>query len=169
MGIKSNTNNADVIDTNKNVNWMDSRGFWTFYALLLGSLYMATPILVPSPHQWTVVNVVHGIVTFGIMHWIKGSPDDSNSMGDYRELTFYEQIDQGHPWTGTKKFLMIVPTALFMLACVTTDYDTVHLCINLPIWAILILAKLPELDRVRIFGINSTVGIDDVAKKGKYE
>lgn len=50
------------VDTNKNVNWMDSRGFWTFYGLLLGSLYMATPVLVPSPHKWTVVNVVHGIV-----------------------------------------------------------------------------------------------------------
>lgn len=62
MGSKSN-NGADlVIDTNKNVNWMDSRGFWTFYALLLGSLYMATPVIVPSPHQWTFVNVLHGIV-----------------------------------------------------------------------------------------------------------
>lgn len=98
------------------------------------------------------------------MHWIKGSPADSDSMGDYRELTFYEQIDEGRPWTSTKKFLMIVPTVLLMLASVSTDYDTKHLLINIPIWLILILAKLPELDRVRIFGINSTVGIDDVKK-----
>lgn len=103
------------------------------------------------------------------MHWIKGSPDDSNSMGDYRELTFFEQIDQGHPWTGTKRFLMIVPTVLFMLASVATDYDTAHLLINFPIWATLILAKLPELDRVRIFGINSTVGIDDPSRKDKLQ
>lgn len=102
------------------------------------------------------------------MHWIKGSPDDCN-MGDYRELTFYEQIDQGHPWTTTKKFLMTIPTLLFLAASVATDYDTRHLLINFPIWATLILAKLPELDRVRIFGINSTVGIDDETKKGKGE
>lgn len=63
MGVSKSNSGADlVIDTNKNVNWMDSRGFWTFYALLLGSLYMATPVLVPSPHQWTFVNVLHGIV-----------------------------------------------------------------------------------------------------------
>ncbi|KAF1773834.1 ORMDL family [Phytophthora cactorum] len=111
------------VDTNKNVNWMDSRGFWTFYIMLLALL-----------------NVIHGVVSFGIMHWIKGSPDD-NSMGDYRELTFYEQIDQGHPWTNTKKFLMMIPTFLFLAASVATDYDTRHLLINFPIWATLILAS----------------------------
>ncbi|KAF1792413.1 ORM protein [Phytophthora cactorum] len=139
------------VDTNKNVNWMDSRGFWTFYIMLLASLYMAMPIAFPT----------HGdaltAVSFGIMHWIKGSPDD-NSMGDYRELTFYEQIDQGHPWTNTKKFLMMIPTFLFLAASVATDYDTRHLLINFPS-GLAHPGKLPELDRVRIFGINSTVGM----------
>ncbi len=93
---------------------------------------------------------------------MKGSPDD-NSMGDYRELTFYEQIDEGHAWTGNKKFLIVLPTVLLMLASVTTDYDVKHLMINIPVWVVLTLAKLPELHRVRIFGINSTVGIDGEA------
>ncbi|KAJ0410364.1 hypothetical protein P43SY_002696 [Pythium insidiosum] len=156
---------GDDVNTNKNVNWMESRGFWTFYVLMIASIYMAMPLLVPASEAWTYVNVIHGVVSFGIMHWIKGSPDDTNAMGDYRELTFYEQIDEGRPWTPTKKFLMMVPTALFMLASVTTDYDAKHLFVNFPIWVTLILAKLPELDRVRIFGINSTVGIDDVKKE----
>jgi len=155
---------AGEVSLNKNVNWIESRGFWTFYVILLGCLYAAMPLFVPAREAWTYVSVIHGLVSFGIMHWIKGSPDEQNSMGDYRELTFYEQIDEGHPWTPTKKFLMMVPTALFMAASVATDYDTKHLLINFPIWATLILAKLPELDRVRIFGINSTVGIDDVKK-----
>ncbi|TMW62906.1 hypothetical protein Poli38472_005524 [Pythium oligandrum] len=152
------------VSTNKNVNWMESPGFWTFYTLLLASIYMAMPLFVPPVEAWTYVSVIHGVVSFAIMHWIKGSPDESNAMGDYRELTFYEQIDEGRPWSANKKFLMLVPTALFMFASVATDYDLKHLLINFPIWATLILAKLPELDRVRIFGINSTVGIDDVKK-----
>ncbi|DAZ94448.1 TPA: hypothetical protein N0F65_002766 [Lagenidium giganteum] len=161
---------ADItVNTNKNVNWMESRGFWTFYILILLVIYTATPLFVPAQDCWTAVNVFHGVVSFGIMHWIKGSPDDTNSMGDYRELTFYEQIDDGHAWTGNKKFLMIVPTVLFMLASVATDYDTRHLLINFPIWLTLILAKLPELHGVRIFGINSTVGIDDEIKPKKDE
>jgi hypothetical protein len=54
---------AAHVETNKNVNWMDSRGFWTFYIMLLGSLYMAMPIIVPAPNVWTAVNVLHGVVS----------------------------------------------------------------------------------------------------------
>lgn len=98
------------------------------------------------------------------MHWVKGTPDD-NALNDNRELTFFEQIDQGRPWTTTKKFLMVVPTLLLLLASMSTDYDLKHLIINVPIWLTLVIAKLPGLDRVRIFGINSTPGIDDVKKE----
>lgn len=60
---------AAHVETNKNVNWMDSRGFWTFYIMLLGSLYMAMPIIVPAPNVWTAVNVLHGVVSFlGRLH-----------------------------------------------------------------------------------------------------
>lgn len=51
------------VDTNKNVNWMDSRGFWTFYILLLASLYMAMPIVFPSHGDaLTAMNAIHGAV-----------------------------------------------------------------------------------------------------------
>ena len=47
------------------------------------------------------------------MHWIKGTPSEVGDLqGKYRELTFWEQIDDGMPWTPTKKFLMLIPTAL---------------------------------------------------------
>ena len=98
------------------------------------------------------------------MHWIKGSPDDNETNGAYRELTFWEQIDDGRPWTRTRKLFMIVPTALFAIASITTDYAVTDLLVNGPVWLILILGKLPEFHRVRIFGINSTAGIDDAWK-----
>lgn len=94
------------------------------------------------------------------MHWYKGAPDE-HSQGEYRELTFYEQIDNGIAWTSTKKILMLVPTALFAVASVATDYAWADLLINFPIWGVLILGKLPSFHRVRIFGINSTVDLDD--------
>lgn len=50
------------VDTNKNVNWMDARGFWVFYSLLLLTLYMVMPVLLPPPNAWTGVNVIHGVV-----------------------------------------------------------------------------------------------------------
>lgn len=48
-----------------------------------------------------------------------------------------------------------------MIASVATNYATLDLVINFPVWLILILGKLPEFHRVRLFGINATVGIDD--------
>lgn len=37
-----------------------------------------------------------------------------------------------------------------------------YLAINAPVYVIVgILPKIPEMHRVRLFGINSTIGIDD--------
>lgn len=49
------------------------------------------------------------------------------------------------------------------MASLHTNYAGIHLAVNFPIWAILILGKLPEFHRVRVFGINATVGIDDTS------
>jgi hypothetical protein len=101
-------------------------------------------------------------ISFITLHWIKGAPDDSTRSSEYRELTFFEQIDNGITWTRTKKLLMLVPT-LLLLAVVVTTNDPRQLVANLLVWMVLILAKLPMLDRVRLFGINSTVGIGEEA------
>ena len=111
------------------------------------------------------------------MHWIKGSPADNESQGEYREMTFFEQVlaclhlerlmaqvDGGRPWTWTKKGLMIMPSVIFAMASISSDYNSVDLLINFPIWFVLIVGKLPELHGVRLFGINATVGIDDAWK-----
>ena len=92
-------------------------------------------------------------------HWIKGTPDDS-TQGEYNGFTLYEQIDVGTPWTNTKKFLMLIPTLLNWLACHTADYKPIHIVVNCGIFLICIIAKIPEMHRVRLFGINSTLGID---------
>lgn len=94
-----------------------------------------------------------------MFHWIKGCPDDS-TQGEYNALTLYEQIDAGVPWTDTKKFLMLVPTLLTLMACYAANYKPFHIVVNCGIFLICIIAKIPEMHRVRIFGINSTPGID---------
>lgn len=72
----------------------------------------------------------------------------------------YEQIDAGIPWTNTKKFLMLIPTLITWIACHEADYKPIYIIVNMSMFLILIIAKLPEMHRVRIFGINSTPGID---------
>lgn len=95
-----------------------------------------------------------------MLHWIKGCPDDS-TQGEYNGLTLYEQIDAGVPWTATKKFLILVPSLLCLVACFTADYKPFYLVVNCGIMAICVIGKFPQMHRVRIFGINSTPGIDE--------
>lgn len=73
----------------------------------------------------------------------------------------YEQIDAGVPWTTTKKFLMLVPAVLTWIACFAADYKAFHIIVNVAIFLICIIAKLPQMHGVRILGINSTPGIDN--------
>lgn len=76
-------------------------------------------------------------------------------------MTLFEQIDAGTPWTITKKFLMLVPTLLTWMSCYAADYKPFYLIINLSIFFICLIAKMPQMHGVRILGINSTPGIDN--------
>ena len=55
---------------------------------------------------------------------------------------------------------MLIPTILTWLACHTANYEPVSVVVNCGMFLIQIIAKIPEMHRVRIFGINSTPGID---------
>ena len=147
---------------NKNVDFMSSGPLpKVFYAILVLMLWFSIHITGTfSPEDcWTVVNMVHGVVTFVMFHWIKGCPDDS-TQGEYNGFTLYEQLDAGVPWTSSKKFLMLMPTLITWMACYIADYKPIYIVVNCGMFLISIIAKIPEMHRVRIFGINSTAGID---------
>jgi hypothetical protein len=153
---------SEVDLENKNVNWLSMS--WTKPSYVL-FIYLFNSLLVmsnffPIKDCWTVTNIVHAVITFLLFHWIKGSPD-AMSQGAYNGLTLYEQMEAGVPWTATKKFLMLVPTAMLLLACNSTDYEPTHVVVNCGIFLLLIIPKIPDMHRVRILGINSTPGIDD--------
>jgi len=101
-------------------------------------------------------------VFFYLFHWIKGSPDNF-SQGEFNGLTLWEQIDDGIPWTKTKKLFFLIHTVLVFAASYVTDYDLNYLAMNGPVYILLgIIPKIPEMHRVRVFGWNKTTGIDDV-------
>mmetsp|Transcript_13861 Transcript_13861/g.23091 ORF Transcript_13861/g.23091 Transcript_13861/m.23091 type:complete len:195 (+) Transcript_13861:74-658(+) len=146
---------------NKNIDWIGGPFTHLCYVIVVlalwGLIHIST--LFPAEDCWTVTNVIHGVVTFIMLHWIKGCPDDS-TQGEYNGLTLYEQIDAGVPWTSSKKFLILVPTLLCLVACFTADYKPFYIVVNCGIMLICVVGKMPQMHRVRIFGINSTPGID---------
>ena len=84
---------------------------------------------------------------------LQGSPIDADQ-GKYDKLTFWEQLDDGVQYTGTRKFFTAVPVILFLLATHGTDYQRQPLGVNLGVAIVLLVSKFPALHKVRIFGIN---------------
>lgn len=50
-------------------------------------------------------------ITFIAFHWNRGSPMWEDQ-GEFIDKTLWEQIDNGVPWTDTRKYLMVVPILL---------------------------------------------------------
>lgn len=138
---------------NKNTNWLSSTGAWAFYVGLIALLWLLVSLFVDPGLAWTWVNIIHGVGTFYLFHWVKGSPIDADQ-GKYDRLTFWEQLDDGVQFTGTRKFFTAVPVILLLLATHGTDYQRQPLGVNLGVALTVLVSKVPALHKVRIFGIN---------------
>lgn len=146
---------------NKNVDWINSKGTKLGYLFIVAVvfLFLNATQLFQLHESWTVTNLAHMIVSFFMLHWVKGCPDDF-TQGEYNGLTLYEQIDAGVSWTNMKKFFILVPTVLTLVACHYAGYEKVFVIVNISAFIICLIPKLPMMYRVRVFGINSTPGID---------
>ncbi|KAL0379369.1 UNVERIFIED_CONTAM: hypothetical protein Sangu_0001200 [Sesamum angustifolium] len=76
------------------------------------------------------------------------------TFGIYNGLTWWEQIDNGKQLTRNRKFLTVVPVVLYLIASHTTDYQHPMLFFNTLAVLVLVIAKFPNMHKVRIFGIN---------------
>lgn len=93
-------------------------------------------------------------ITYHFFHWKKGTPF-ADDQGMYNTLTWWEQMDNGKQLTRNRKFLVVVPVVLYLIASHTTDYQHPMLFLNTLAAAVLVVAKLPNMHKVRIFGINA--------------
>ncbi|PKU63792.1 ORM1-like protein 2 [Dendrobium catenatum] len=143
-------------DLNKNTEWFMYPGVWTTYIFIIFftwltvlSVFGCTPGM-----AWTIVNLTHFAVTYYFFHWKKGTPF-AEDQGIYNRLTWWEQIDNGKQLTDNRKFLTVLPVVLYLIASHTTDYQHPMLFFNTLAVIVLVIAKFPNMHKVRIFGINS--------------
>ncbi|KAI9483247.1 MAG: ORMDL family-domain-containing protein [Benjaminiella poitrasii] len=138
-------------------NWINYKGAWVTLVLIviaLKILYSLIPFI-SSETSWTLTNLTFNAGHFIMFHWLQGIPSlDNNNQGAYDGLTVWEQIDDGVQFTATRKFLMTVPIVLFLLSTHYTHYDFLQFAINFCSLVIVLIAKLPAMHQVRIFGIN---------------
>eukprot|EP00591_Stephanopyxis_turris_P011245 CAMPEP_0195526640 /NCGR_PEP_ID=MMETSP0794_2-20130614/27819_1 /TAXON_ID=515487 /ORGANISM="Stephanopyxis turris, Strain CCMP 815" /LENGTH=161 /DNA_ID=CAMNT_0040657377 /DNA_START=47 /DNA_END=532 /DNA_ORIENTATION=+ len=145
---------------NRSFDWMGTRGSWFVFVIAIAFFHYMFCLLLnaqsaPENYKaaWNYTVYVHCALQFYVMHWVKGTMDASDQ-GRFMDQTWWEQIDGGIPWTATRKFLVCLNLVLFLVVSYETNYDHQSMIINGILIGILTIAKLPELQGVRIFGIN---------------
>lgn len=94
--------------------------------------------------SWTLTNLSYMFGSYIMFHYVRGVPFDFNS-GAYDNLNMWEQIDNGDQYTPTKKFLLMVPIALFLVSTHYTHYDLTYFLINSIATIAVIIPKLPAV------------------------
>jgi ORMDL family len=138
---------------NMNTNWVNSKGTWAWYIGLILVTWAGISAFVDPGLAWTYVHLVHGCITYYCFHWTKGSPIQADQ-GMYDHLTFWEQLDNETYSTNARKVLAVIPVVLFLLATHSSDYRQQPLALNLIAVTVLLVAKFPQMHKVRILGIN---------------
>jgi hypothetical protein len=64
-------------------------------------------------------------VTWLVLHFYKGSAFYQQRQ-ELNKLTLWEQIDEEHAWTPTKKLLTVVPIALYAVLFIVASYPSSH-------------------------------------------
>lgn len=62
------------VTTNKNVEWLSAPGAWTFIVALIVLSWLMLSLVVDPGLAWTWVHLLHGVITYYLLHWNKGSP-----------------------------------------------------------------------------------------------
>lgn len=65
---------SQPVTTNKNVEWLSAPGAWTFIVALIGLGWLILSLFMDSGLAWTYVHLLHGVITYYLLHWNKGSP-----------------------------------------------------------------------------------------------
>mmetsp|Transcript_37361 Transcript_37361/g.60502 ORF Transcript_37361/g.60502 Transcript_37361/m.60502 type:complete len:159 (+) Transcript_37361:83-559(+) len=148
---------TDEPTLNPNVAWTREKFAWSGYiAIVIGFRFFLTVLRFDEHTAWTTTHLLHAVFTWFAFHWVRGSPfgEEFDDQGKYNKYTWWEQIDNGRQNTPSRKFLTIFPVVLYLLTCHYTGYHFPTLLVNSVALAVLLISKLPEMHKVRIFGIN---------------
>lgn len=138
---------------NMNATWVDQRGAWIIHIVIIILLKLFFNLLpgITREISWTMTNSTYIIGSYVMFHMIKGTPFEFNG-GAYDNLTMWEQIDGETLYTPSRKFLILLPIALFLICSKFFQNNLQLFCFNLMITFLMgILPKVPLLHRIRIY------------------
>lgn len=65
---------APQVTTNRNTEWLNQRAAWAFYVILILVCWLVVASFTDPGMAWTYVHLGHGVITYFLLHWNKGSP-----------------------------------------------------------------------------------------------
>jgi hypothetical protein len=121
-------------------------GAWAIHFVLIVLAKILFDIIpgVSQETSWTLTNISYMFGSYLMFHYVRGVPFDFNA-GAYDNLNMWEQIDNGAQYTPAKKFLLMVPIALFLVSTHYTHYDLTYFIINTLATIAVVLPKLPAV------------------------
>mmetsp|Transcript_31221 Transcript_31221/g.48856 ORF Transcript_31221/g.48856 Transcript_31221/m.48856 type:complete len:338 (+) Transcript_31221:139-1152(+) len=81
------------------------------------------------------------------------------------KLRFRQRMTVAIKKLRSRDVLCVIPTLLAHASCHVARYQSEYVLVNVGVWSVIMLPKMPFMNGVRLFGINRTIGIDD----GAYE
>jgi MFS superfamily sulfate permease-like transporter len=106
--------------------------------------------LLSQDQGWTLVHLVHGVINFVFMHYVSGTSMELVDIGEFSTFTWWEQLDDGVQWTPARKAVMLIEIVLFLFTSYLTDYHPGHLLVNLAVFLLVMVPKLPQSHRLRV-------------------
>jgi ORMDL family len=71
VGRQTSVSQMQTAGINKNTSWLSSTGAWAFYAGLIIFGWLVLSLFMDGGFAWTWIHLIHGIVTFYLLHWMK--------------------------------------------------------------------------------------------------
>lgn len=145
--------NDQFLLPNMNATWVDQRGAWIIHIVIIILLKLFYNLLpgVTNEWSWTLTNMTYVIGSYIMFHLIKGTPFDFNG-GAFDNLTMWEQINDETLYTPSRKFLITVPIALFLIGAHYSHYTFALFVWNLSFTVLFAVGpKLAMTHRMRIF------------------
>ncbi len=127
-----------------NVSWLNGRGTWLAYVLVLvGVRLLLASVPVSNYAQWTLLNSVSCIAHYMLIHHHTGVPWTETRLmqGKYDPLTFWESLDIRYDHH--KRFLIIMPILVFLITINSDSYppSVPYLVLNSAMLSIALLPK----------------------------
>lgn len=135
----------------QNISWVLQKGSWFIHIIFTVIIKLTFTIFLTENTGWQVTAIMYNLLTFFFFHWRVGDPFSA----EYRNCTFWEQLNEQEVDTTHVRFLALYPAILFFIVNKIVDWNLYLFFICSITLFMVIIPKLRFMHLRRIFGYRS--------------